>query len=127
MISSRRVAPFTVRYLTGKNTVKLDLPENCKNHPVVYVSNTMPCVELSAEIGQTVHSRPEQIITVEWKACVVDKIRNHINRGKRHQILTLMKDERHHDAMWQTSSDFVDRDGTVTDIWLAYTHVVIVR
>ena len=119
-LSSRRVGPFIVKELIGKNAVRLELPEHFKIHPVVHVSHTMPFVEQPSEIAQHVQPRPEPIPTVEGKEYTVDKILNHRKRGRGYQFLTLMKGEPHHDAKWQPTSDFVDKDGTVTDVWLEY-------
>ena len=117
-LTSRRVGPFKVKELIGKNAVRLDLPEHFKIHPVVHVSHTVPFVEQPREIGQAVQQRPEPIPTVQGEEYVVDKILKHRKRGRGYQVLTLMKGEPQHDAKWQPSSDFVDKDGTVTDVWL---------
>ena len=51
---------------------------------------------------------------------IVDSILAHGKRGRGFQFLTLMKGDPDHDATWQPTKDFVDRDGTVTNIWLEY-------
>ena len=51
---------------------------------------------------------------------MVGKILSHRKRGRGYQFLTLMKGDPDHDAVWQPTRDFVDSDGTVTDVWHKY-------
>ena len=119
-LSSKRVGPFTVTMLIGKNAVKLELPAHFKIHPVVHVIHTTPYVEQPADVHLPVQARPEPIPTVHGEEHIVGKILSHRKRGRGYQFLTLMKGEPEHDATWQPTRDFVDSDGTVTDVWHDY-------
>ena len=44
-LSSRRVDPFEVKELIGKNARRLELPDHFQIHPVVHVIHTMPYKE----------------------------------------------------------------------------------
>lgn len=60
-LSSRRVGPFLVKELIGKSTVRLDLPDHFKSHPVVHVSQKMPFLEQTNGIRQPVQPKPQPI------------------------------------------------------------------
>lgn len=51
---------------------------------------------------------------------VLDKTLTHMKRGRLHMFLELIKGAPDHDATWQPKSDFVDIDGTITDVWVDY-------
>jgi len=104
----------------GKNAVRLDLPSYVKIHPVVHVSHTVPFVEQPKDISKPIAERPAPIPRIQGEEHVVDKILNHRRRGRGYQFLTLMKGDPIHDAIWQPTRDFVDRDGSVTEIWQKY-------
>ena len=119
-LSAKRFGPFEILELVGKNAVRLDLPDHLKIHPVIHVSHTMPVVDQPGDIAQPVRKPPAPVPTIDGDEHVVDRILSHRKRGKGYQFLTLMKNALHHDATWQPSRDFVDKDGTVTDVWLDY-------
>ncbi len=119
-LSSKRVGPFTITKLIGKNAVRLDLPDHFKIHPVVHVIHTTPFVEQPEDISQPVIPRPQPVPTVDGEEHVVDKVLAHRKRGRGYQFLTQMKGEPDHDATWQPTRDFVDNDGTVTEVWHDY-------
>lgn len=119
-LSSKRVGPFVITELIGRNAVRLDLPTHFKIHPVVHVSHTVPFIEQPADISQPVPPRPEPVPTVSGQEYIVEKILKHRKRGRGYQFLTLMKGEPNHDASWLPTSNFVDKDGTVTEVWHKY-------
>ena len=99
-LSSRRIGPFTVKEIIGRNTVRLDLPDHFKIHPKVHVSHTVPFMEQPKDISQPVAPRPEPLPTIHGDEYVVDKILKHRKRGRGYQFLTLMKYYPNHDAKW---------------------------
>jgi len=119
-LSAKRFGPFDVLELIGKNAIRLDLPSHLKIHPVVHVSHTIPFVSQPADIAHAVPPRPTPVPAIQGEEHVVDKILHHRKRGKGYQFLTLMKGAPTHDAIWQPSRDFVDKDGTVTQVWHEY-------
>ena len=119
-LSAKRVGPFVVTKLIGRNAVRLDLPPHFKIHPVVHVIHTTPFVEQPRDIAPAVEPKPAPVPTVNGDEQIVDKILNHRRRGKGFQFLTLMKGAPIHDAEWQPTRDFVDKDGTVTKVWQEY-------
>ena len=86
----------------------------------VHVIHTTPFVAQPDDIGQTIVTRPTPIPTVHGDEQIVEKILDHRPRGRGFQFLTLMKGAPSHDASWQPSSDFVDPDGTVNEIFHNY-------
>lgn len=118
-LSSKRVGPFIITKLIGKNAVRLDPPDHLKTHPIVHVLYTTPYVE-PEDLSQPLISRPEPIPTAHVEENIVDKIFAHRRRGRGNQFLTLLRGEPDHDATWQPTRDFVDGDRTVTGVWYEY-------
>jgi len=119
-LSAKRYGPFVVKELVGRNAVRLELPSHFRIHPVIHVSHTIPFVQQPSDIAQPVEPRPEPVPTVEGEEHIVDKILRHKKSGRGFRFLTLMKGDPIHDAWWQPTSDFVDTDGTVNDVWHKY-------
>ena len=119
-LTAKRYGPFVVTKLIGKNAVKLDLPSHFKIHDVVHVVHTVPYTEQPIEIDAPVQPRPDPVPTIDGDEYYVDKILSHRKRGKGHQFLTLMKGAPTHDAEWQPSRDFIDKDGTINETFLEY-------
>ena len=119
-LTARRFGPFVVKELIGKNAVRLDLPDHIKIHPVVNVSHTIPHIEQPSDIAAPIPPVPAPVPAIEGDEIEVEAILNHRKRGRGNQFLTLMKGSPTHDASWQPTRDFIDRDGTKTGIWLEY-------
>ena len=119
-LGAKRFGPFVVNEVIGRNAVRLELPDHFKIHPVVHVIHTTPFVEQPRDIAQPVEHRPLPVPTIEGDEHVVAEILKHRPRGRGFQFLTLMKGAPRHDATWQPTKDFVDRDGTVTKVWQEY-------
>lgn len=119
-LSAKRFGPFIVKELIGRNAVRLELPDHFKIHPVVHVIHTTPYVEQPKDIAKPVETRPLPVPAVEGDEHVVEGILKHRPRGRGFQFLTLMKGAPLHDATWQPTKDFVDKDGTVTKVWKDY-------
>ena len=106
-----------MKELIGLNAVRLELPSHFKIHPVIHVVQTTPFVGQPSDIAKPVPERPAPVPTIHGEEQVVDKILKHRTRGRGYQFLTLMKGAPSHDSEWQPTRDFVDKDGTVTDVW----------
>jgi len=119
-LSSKRVGPFMIKELIGKNALRLDLPEHFKIHPVVHVIHTMPFKEQPEDIRQEVAPRPEPIPTIQGEEYIVEKILGHRKKGRGYQFLTLWKGYPNHDATWQKTADFIDHRGNKNVIWQDY-------
>ena len=120
-LSARRFGPFKIMELIGKNAVRLELPNSVKIHPVVHVEHTVPHRVQPAGIAQESQPKPAPVTgedgDLEFE---VGSILSHRKRGRGFQFLTLMKGAPRHEAAWQPTGDFVDRDGTVTKVFLDY-------
>ena len=119
-LKARRFGPFAVKELIGKNALRLELPAHFKIHPVVHVIHTTPCVEQPSDIAPPIPAQPEPVPGIEGNEYEVEKILAHRKKGRGYQFLTLMKGSPTHDAEWQPMKDFVDTDGTVTEVWHKY-------
>lgn len=119
-LPANREWPFQVIQIFGRNAVKLQLPAHFQNHPVVHVSHTTPYVSQLVDIRADLVERLEPVPAVDRAEQYVESILKHRKRGKGYHFLTLMKGCPTHDAEWQPTSDFVDQDGTVTDVWQRY-------
>lgn len=119
-LSARKFGPFMVKELIGQNAVRLDLPAHMKIHPVIHVIHTTPYYEQPTDIALPVPPRPDPVPTFEGEEHVVEAILKHKRRGRGYLFLTLMKGAPTHEAEWQPTRDFVDKDGTVTDAWHQY-------
>ncbi len=64
--------------------------------------------------------RPDPVPAVGGEEYIVESILNRRKKGKGYQFLTLMKGSPTHDAEWQPSRNFIDKDGTHTDVLLEY-------
>ena len=121
-LNGRRFGPFVILKLLGKNTLKLELHDHIKIHPVVHISHTIPHKEQLADIAASFQPRPEPVQAEEGEEYEVKAILKHRDRGKGCQFLTLMKGKPTHDAHWLRKKSFVDKDGTVTKLWKEYIY-----
>ena len=119
-LSAKRFGPFKVTKLIGKNAVELDLPDNVKIHKVVNIMHTRPFFEQPEGIASIVPERPDPVPTSEGEEYVVEAILKHRKKRKGFQFLTLMKGSPTHEAEWQPTKDFVDKDGTMNDKFYEY-------
>lgn len=114
-LGAKRFGPFEVKELIGKNALRLDLPSNMKLHPVVHALHTRPFLEQPSHISQPITPRPDPVPDDDGALLFkVDKILSHRRRGRGYQFLTLLEGAPRHEAEWQPTRDFVDRDGTLT-------------
>lgn len=111
----KRFGPFEVKSLIGKNAVQLEIPNHIKIHDVVNVIQTVPFYEQHCDIATPFDPQPDPVPVVEGEEYEVEEILNHRKRGRGYQFLTLMKESPTHDAEWQPTTDFVDKDGAVTE------------
>ena len=120
-LGAKRFGPFTILELIGKNALCLDLPPNMKLHPVDHALHTRPFIEQPADISQPITLRPEPVPDSDGSPLFkVDEILHHRNRGRGYQFLTLLEGAPRHEACWQPTRDFVDNDGTLTEVFFEY-------
>ncbi len=98
----------------------MKLPCHFKIHDVLHVLHTTPYHEQPSDISAPVTKRPDPVPAVVGEEYIVESILNHRKRGKGYQFITLMKVSPTHDADWQPSRDFIDKDGTLRDVSLEY-------
>ncbi len=109
-----------MKKLVGKNAVMVGLSNHFKIHDVVHIVHTTPYHEQPSDISAPVKKRADPVPAVGGEEYIVESILNHRKRGKGYQFLTLMKGSPTYDAEWQPSRDFIDKDGTITDVFLEY-------
>ena len=119
-LTARRFGPFKIIKLIGKNALKLELPSHLKIHSTVHVSHTRPFVKRLSDIDNPLPPPPEPVMKDQGAEYQVEKILKHRKRGKKYRFLTLMKGDPTHEATWQPTTDFVDDDKTVNEVFLAY-------
>lgn len=103
--------------MLGQNALRLDLADHFKKHPVLHVSHTVPFNEGPTDIAEEVLVRPEPIPNVDGDPQIVQNILSHRIRGTGYQFSVIMKGAPHHDAAREPTRDFMDSDGTETDVW----------
>lgn len=118
-LSSKRVGPFVVKELIGKNALRLELPEHFKIHPVVHVIHTLPYVEKLEDLRKESFERPEPVPKVEGDTYIVQKILEHKKVGKGYRFLVLWEVYPEHDATWQKTKDFMVGNN-VNAVWKEY-------
>lgn len=120
-LAARRYGPFRIMQIVGRNAVRLELPRHIRIHPVIHVSHTKPHQDQPPYIAQTARSVPVPVdATAEIPLFKVDRILAHRKRGRGFQWLTLMQNSSTHEAQWQPTRDFVDKDGTLTKAFRDY-------
>ena len=72
------------------------------------------------EFQSMIPQRPDPIPRTQGEEYIVESILKHRRRGRGYQFLTLMKGSPTHDAEWQPTRDFVDKDGTINDKFYKY-------
>ena len=103
-----------------RNALKQDLPARVKIYPVFHIVDTMQFQEQPSNIAPPAPPRPDSFHHTQGNEYAVESILDHSQRGRGHQLLTLMTGAPQHEAEWQPARDFVDKDGTVTEFWHIY-------
>ena len=120
-LSVQRYGPFKIMKLKGKNALRLDIPSTIRCHPVVHVERTRPVETQPDDIAPNVIERPVPVPDSQGNLLFqVESIQAHRKRGCCYQWLTLMKGAPQHEAEWQPTKDFIDRDGTITKAFHDY-------
>ena len=120
-LSAKRFGPFTVTGLVGRNAVKLELPTQVKIHDVVNVVHTVPYKEQSTEISAPVVPKPDPVPGAGGEEEYhVEEILKHRKRGKGYQFITTWKGYPSHDAEWEPSRNFIEKDGTMNQKFYEY-------
>lgn len=91
-LSVRRVGPFRINEIIGKNAVRLTLPDNITIHPVVHVEHTARVYTQPSDIC---HPPPPQaqafVDELGDLVAVMSRILSHRRRGRGYQVLTLFQ------------------------------------
>lgn len=120
-LSPKRYGPFTILELIGKKAIRLDFPPNIRLHPVVHALHTTPLISQPSSLSQLVTTRPTPAPDDNGHPFFeVSEIVKHRKRGRGFQFLTLLQGAPRHEAVWQPTRDFVDRDGTLTNKFYDY-------
>ena len=120
-LTPKRYGPFTILELIGKNALRLDLPSNLRLYPVVHALHTTPHRKQPISLSQPVTKRPVPVPDATGQELhEVAEIFKHRKRGRGYQFLTLLKGVPRHEAVWQPTKDFVDTDGTLTEVFYHY-------
>ena len=82
--------------------------------------HTRPFFEQPEGIASIVPERPDPVPTSEGEEYVVEAILKHRKKRKGFQFLALMKGCPTHEAEWQPTKDFVDKDGTMNEKFYEY-------
>lgn len=119
-LSARKIGPFEVTQLIGKNAIKLKFPPTVKIHPVINVSHTVPYHPQPKEFQKNVGDAPDPVLGEQGEEVYVDKILNHRKVRNRYSFLVLWKGQPTHEASWEPVGNFIDSDGTCNEQLLDY-------
>eukprot|EP00171_Calliarthron_tuberculosum_P005616 IDg5616t1 len=119
-LTAKRIGPFPISELVGRNAVRLELPATVRIHPVVNVSHTTPFHERPVELETELPIEAVEIYGFQGPELQVKNILNHRKRGRGYQFLVEWQGQATHEASWEPTKNFVDNDGTVTASLLQY-------
>ncbi len=119
-LNSRRIGPFKILALVGKNAIRLELPDSMKIYPVVNVSHTTRYEEQPAGICRPVAPPPPPIMGPLGEEYEVESVLQHRRRNRSYEFLVHWKGHPRHDASWEPLSNFEDADGTYHESLLSY-------
>jgi len=120
-LAARRVGPFPILQLVGRNAVRLALPPTLRIHPVVNVSWTKPCRQQPRDLAAPVIPPPSPVAgELEHPEFVVDQVLAHRRRRGRFWFLTRWKGYPDHEASWEPARNFIDPSSIVSAPLLAY-------
>lgn len=120
-LNVRRIGPFRILELIGKNAVRLELPNTMKIHPVVNVSHTVPYIAQPGDISHAKEDAPPPFIPDQGEPEYdIEGILHHRKSKRGHQFLVHWKGYPTHDASWVPTENFTYEDGSVNDELLDY-------
>lgn len=112
---------FVVKMLVRKMQSSWSwLPHPLKIYPVLHVIHTILFHEHPIEIELPMPPATDSGHAAGGEDYVVSAILNHRKRGRVYQFLALMKGSRTHNAEWQPSRDFIDKDRTINEKFLEH-------
>lgn len=100
--------------------MKREPPEHIRIPPVVRISYKIQQGEQPAEIAASVPSRPAPVQAQKGEEHEIEAILKHRKKGKGYRFLTLIKGGPTHDDESLSKKSFVDKDGTVTQLWIEF-------
>ena len=113
-LKSKRMRPFEILELVGKNAIRLELPPSMRIHPVVNMWHTSPYYEQPAEISNTpMLEYPQPTSTSLGDEYDVERILRHLKIGNSHQFLVQWKGYPTTEASWEPTRNFSYDDGTI--------------
>lgn len=87
---------------------------------VIHVSYTILYGEQPKDIVPAVAERTGLVLIIEGEEHVIDNSMSHRRKPRGFQFLTFMKRDLHHKGTLIRRKDFVDNDGTVTEVLQKY-------
>lgn len=95
----KKIGPFKITEIIGKNAVRVALPKNINIHPVIHVEHTIPAHHQPADISSPTPAPSQQYIDETGENVIeVEKILSHRRRGRGWQFLTKFKNAPLHEA-----------------------------
>lgn len=119
-LQDKRLGPFKIIALIGKNALKLELPAAIRAHPVINVSFTRPYFRQPPDLSKPKPDPPPPVILPSGPEEYVERILRHRRRGKGWQFLVQWLHKPSHDATWEPLRNLRDPDGTVNESLLQY-------
>lgn len=95
----KRLGPITVKTFIDKNAVNLYLSRHMKFHPVIRASHTIACVEQPRDIDPAGAERTVPLPTIQGEGRFVDGILSYRKGVRGFRLISLRKDDPHHDAL----------------------------
>lgn len=119
-LKARRIGPFKISELVGKNAIRLELPAHSKAHPVINLCHTKEFVEQPSDLENSDQGTIQEIQGELGPEKYVECIIKHRKRGRGFQFMVKWKNEPFHEATWEPRRIFVDKDGAVTEQLMNY-------
>ncbi len=113
-LQSKRIGPFRILKLIGKNAVRLELPATMRVHPAINVSHTSRFFQQPEDISRARGPPPPPVFEHNDDAYYdIDGILNHRLNRHGYQFLVLWKGYPTHEASWEPTSSFLDEHGDI--------------
>ncbi len=117
----KRIGPFKIIRLIGRNAVELLLPSTLRIHPVVNVSHTTRHFEQTSDIRSETTNTPLPPINPAYPdEFEVDRILRHRKHGNNYEFLVAWKGYPTHDSSWEPRRHFIYDDESVHDSLTQY-------
>lgn len=120
-LGARRIGPFSIVELIGKNAVRLDLPDTMRIHPVINVSHTVPFHDQPEEIcAEYTDPPPPPFLGPKGLEYDIANILGHRIVRNTYQFLVEWQGYPSSEASWEPTDHFVYEDNSVHDRLLTY-------